>query len=104
MNLAATQLSIGECSGTWSSWNNRDNPGATGDWELLTSRHDANELCEHPMASQARIKGSGKTVTTQNVQLTLTGLICVNENQPSGENCLDYEARFCCDPAGTIRS
>ena len=102
VDLVATALSIGECSGTWSAWDDRDNPGGSGDWETLTSRHDANQLCKQPIAVEARIVGSGGTVTTQNVQLTLLGLICQNKNQPFGENCLDYEVRLCCAKSGNI--
>ena len=49
---------------------------------------------------EARILGSEELVTKQNVELTLTRLVCLNENQPSGEYCFDYEVRFCCHEIG----
>ena len=101
MYLVETPLSIGKCSGTWSTWDDRDNPSGTGDWENLVDRHDVEQICENPIAVEARIVSSQIMVTSQNVQLTLAGLVCKNENQPAGEYCLDYEARFCCEKSGT---
>jgi len=74
-------LVIGECNGTWSSWDDRDDPSATGDWELLHLRHDAKELCTEPTAVEARVVGTTQMTTTQNVALSLTGLSCQNDNQ-----------------------
>ena len=93
MYLGETQLSIGKCSGTWSTWGDRDNPSGVGDWETLNYRKD---VCEKPIAVEARIVSSQIMVTSQNVQFSLTGLVCTNENQPAGEYCLDYEVRYCC--------
>ena len=97
-------LSIGKCSGTWSAWYDRDDPGWFGDYEILhhLKHHDANKLCENPIAAEARIKGSDKTVTTQNVQLTLKGFTCKNILQQWGKMCSDYEVRFCCDKSGIM--
>lgn len=97
-------LTFGKCTGTWSSWGDRDNPGGTGDHEFLDKRHDTNQLCEHPIALEGRIKGSEETVTTQNVKLSLKGLHCKNNKQGRGKNCFNYEVRFCCDESGDIIS
>ena len=102
MYLGSTKLSVGECLGTWSSWFDRDDPSGTGDYEILSKLHDNKKLCDNPIAVEGRIKGSGETVTTQNVELTRTGLICRNNKQPVGKHCFDYEARFCCDKSGNI--
>ena len=92
-----TELDIGTCdeqTSTWSSWNDRDDPSATGDWELLHLRPDAHRLCEAASGVQARVVGSLDMTTTQTVSLTLVGLSCINVQQADG--CLDYEVRFCC--------
>ena len=89
-------LDIGQCGGTWSSWDDRDQPSGTGDWELLDYRSDASDICTNPVAAQGRIVGQTDMVTSQMVQLTLNGLICKNADQSTHESCLDYEARFCC--------
>ena len=101
--LVETPLAIGVCYGSWSSWNDRDDPSGTGDWEILRDRYDAGSICEPQfvIGVEARILGSEEMVTTsQNVELTLTYFVCKNENQPAGEYCFDYEVRFCCD--GTL--
>ena len=98
MYLVETPLSIGQCSGTWSTWGDRDDPGGVGDWETLNYRKDV--VCEKPTAVEARIVSSEEMVTSQNVKLTLQGLICKNEDQSLNEWCLDYEVRFCCDETG----
>ena len=91
-------MSIGTCeqNSGWSTWDDRDDPSATGDWELLHLRHDARDLCAKPTGAEARIIGNSDLVTSQNVLLTLEGFICQNNNQQSNEGCLDYEVRFCC--------
>ena len=94
-NKESTRLTIGECDAKWSSWNDRDNPSATGDWELIHLREDYSNLCAAPEAAQARIVGTGETHTTQNIEFGVNGLVCKNADQ-QGELCLDYEVRFCC--------
>ena len=66
-----TEMKIGECeNGEWTSWDDRDDPSATGDWEPLYLGTAA-EICDFPIAAEARIIGSSDLFTTQNVQLTL---------------------------------
>ena len=86
-------LSIGKCTGTWSSWNDRDDPSGKGDYEIHSKQH---KLCENAIAVEGRIRSSGEIVTTQNVELTLKGLYCKNYEQPREKKCFDYEVRFCC--------
>ena len=97
-------MELGYCNGTWSSWDDRDDPSATGDWELLHLRQDVDKLCKEPTGVQARIIGTGAMTTTQNVALSLQGLSCENDNQPLGEWCHDYEVRFCCENTVTEMS
>ena len=91
-------MSIGTCeqNSVWSTWDDRDDPSATGDWELLHVRHDARDLCANPIGAEARIIGNSDLLTSQNVQFTLGGLICQNTEQQPNEGCFDYEVRFCC--------
>jgi len=87
-------MAVGECTGRWSTWKDRDNPSGTGDWELLRDFTD-DDLCLDPVAAEARIIGATSLTTTEIVSFSLAGLICVNGDQPSG-SCSDYEIRFCC--------
>merc|ERR1712130_860200 len=96
------EMSEGACTGKWSAWDDRDNPSGTGDWELLSDRHDFPSLCETPMAAQARIISTGSMVTDQHVTFGLNGLSCKNSDQPHG-NCYDYEVRVCCKPDITLQ-
>ena len=91
-----TTLEVGTCTGQWSTWDDRDNPSGTGDWEQIQFRHDADSLCDNPSAVQARVVETGAMETTQNVQIDLNGLVCQNNNQV-GEMCWDYEVRVCCE-------
>ena len=94
-------MQTGECrSGQWSSWDDRDNPGGTGDWELIHLRHDYEELCKTPEAAEARVVSTGAMVTNQVVDFGPTGLACQNEQQIDGQ-CLDYQVRFCCAAQNT---
>ena len=93
-----TPLQVGQCTGTWSQWDDRDNPSGTGDWEQIQYRHDVDSLCEKPSAVQARVVESGALETTQNVELDLNGFVCQNNDQ-IGEMCWDYEVRVCCESA-----
>ena len=99
-----TLLHVGpeECPGSWTSWDDRDNGSGTGDWEMLDLRADAEKLCSDPVAVQGRIVGTTDMLTTQNVQINLSGVYCQNALNP-GDRCLDYEARFCC-PGMMIQS
>ena len=94
-----TQLQDGDCprSGEWTSWDDRDNPGSTGDWELIHLRHDAKSICATPLAVQARVVETGAMETSQTVRIDANqGFWCENDQQ-SNNYCWDYEARFCCD-------
>ena len=93
-------MQTGECrSGQWSPWDDRDNPGGTGDWELIHLRSDYEELCKTPEAAEARVVSTGAMVTNQVGDFGLTGLACQNEHQVDGQ-CLDYQVRFCCAAPG----
>ncbi|XP_078584278.1 uncharacterized protein LOC144866627 [Branchiostoma floridae x Branchiostoma japonicum] len=85
----------------WTPWFDRDNPSATGDWEVLSHLRPENpgQICRSPTDIQVRVKG-----TEQDAFLTgevfvfydvTTGFVCKKDDQPDNM-CLDYEVRFCC--------
>ena len=53
----------------WTKWYDRDNPSATGDWELLKNlrKENPNEICANPIAieSQTVDKDTPASVTGQ---------------------------------------
>jgi len=91
-----TVLSVGSCTGKWSSWKDRDNPSGNADNELLRYFPRTSDLCRKPSAVQARIIGTTVLATNEIVEITLGGFLCRNSDQPSGSSCSDYEVRFCC--------
>jgi len=89
-----TNLAVGDCTGQWTPWNDRDNPSGTGDWEMANLFTDDN-ICRYPVAAEARIIGTTSLTTTEVVSFSSAGLKCINGDQLSG-SCSDYEIRFCC--------
>jgi len=99
-----TELVDGEClgEGQWSSFYSRDLPSGTGDWELRSLiAANADDVCENPMAAEARNKATGATSTSEIVNFSASyGIVCTNADQPDSR-CDDYEIRFCCEPEET---
>ena len=92
--MLLTAGNVIECP-NWSEWHNWDDPqSGTGDKEIPKE----GQLPEHctPIGTQGRIKETNQTVTTQNVHIDLTGLLCIKAEQ-IGKYCLDYEIRICCE-------
>jgi len=100
-----TVLSVGSCKANWNSWvqwstwQDRDNPSGTGDYEPHELLID-NNFCPNPMAAQARIIGTRVLSTSEVVTFSIHGLTCRNIDQPGGGKCSDYEVRFCCSTGG----
>ena len=89
------------CPGNWTDYYNRDLPSGMGDFETLASlrRENPGEICKYPIAVDARLVDDHThyTLTGQNLNVDLElGFYCVNEEQTE-EECLNYEARFCCN-------
>ncbi|CAH1247321.1 VWA2 [Branchiostoma lanceolatum] len=85
----------------YTNWFDRDNPSATGDWEVLSHLRPENpgQICLAPTDIQVRVKGTeqpafmtGEVFAFYDVS---TGFVCRKEDQPDN-TCLDYEVRFCC--------
>lgn len=81
----------------WSPWLNRDNPGGTGDWEMLADFTTSQVGCSLPAFIEAQTTTG---VSWQNAGENLTvspdvGLVCRNADQSDGA-CRDYRVRFGC--------
>ena len=80
----------------WTDWLNEDNPtDNSGDWETRTS-YGERKVCSNPIGVQASPvdENIGSTEITH-IDPSI-GFWCVNEEQPSGTDCADFEVRFCC--------
>ncbi|XP_031437820.1 cartilage intermediate layer protein 2-like [Clupea harengus] len=88
----------------WTKWYDRDNPSATGDWELLKTLRKENpgEICANPNAIESRTVDTDTpaTVTGQDFLhfSPATGFVC--KNGPK-QKCRDYKVRFAC-PCGPV--
>ena len=76
----------------WTNWLDRDDPTGDGDYEHRAD-YAQQEVCETPLAIDARARGSGSQEVTH-VDLNY-GFWCNNEEQTSGD-CADFEVRYCC--------
>jgi len=86
----------GVCDGDdyeWTDWLDRDDPVDGGDYE---NRHafPSVDVCAEPTSIDVRARSSGSTAVTH-IDL-YHGFWCLNEEQPNGEGCADFEVRFCC--------
>ena len=90
------------CNGNWTSFHNGDDPSGSGDQETLTDFlfKNPNQTCENSVAVDARVVGNHThyTQTGQVIKINRNRnqFQCLNNQQRNGEQCLDYEARFCC--------
>ena len=86
------------CRGTWTPWLDRDTPGGSGDYETLKDHLQAGHGCRQPSAIECRTKGGVPSSKTGEVVhcAPAVGGYCVNQEQPKGKRCSDYEVRFCC--------
>ena len=87
-----TKLTFGDCVSSWSKWVNKDDPAGKEDNEILNSQ----SYCTKADAVQARRVGTTELETTQIVRINKHGFKCVNNEQPNGKQCHDYEIRVCC--------
>lgn len=86
-------------------WINRDDPGATGDWEQI--HNVENEYphfhCSNPKRMQAHRVDSSIILNTNDLPDKVRtfnlydGLICHNKDQSSGKRCADYSTRYRCN-------
>ena len=95
-------LGVPVCNGRWTSFHNGDDPSGSGDQETLRDflYKNQNQTCENPTAVDARVVGNRTHYTQTGQVVTInrdkTLFECYDNQQRNGEQCLDYEARFCC--------
>lgn len=82
----------------WTQWLDRDNPSGTGDWENLNAFLANGQACEFPQAIKCKtLDGQDYHSTGQTYTCDVTiGGICKNNEQATGETCLDYKVKFLC--------
>ena len=88
----------------WTPWYDRDNPSGNCDCELLSELRKENpgKICEDPTEVEARYVASKVPYTANQANIAFSpgvGLACWNGG---GQNCQDYEVRFCCPPKGKL--
>ena len=91
-----SQLIVGDCDAPgyeWTDYLNNDGPEADGDWETRRG-FSTKQVCENPVAVQANPITDGSTAMTHID--TDMGFYCINEEQPYGQICADFEVRYCC--------
>ena len=84
---------------TWTPWLNRDLPSGSGDYESRADFEKAGSACKSPQKVECRVRANQKGWKEAGQVYTCdpkVGGVCVNDKQPQGSRCLDYEVRFCC--------
>nr|XP_046229567.1 uncharacterized protein LOC124050775 [Scatophagus argus] len=85
----------------FSDWYDRDNPGGSGDWELLRDLRSEfpGEICDHPLYIEAvttdTMTPAVETGEIFEIYSPSRGFVCRNTDQASG-SCSDYKVRFGC--------
>ena len=90
------KLQVGECEElgyAWTEYLDGDDPDYDGDWETR-NQFTQSQVCANPIAVQANPKDSGSTAMTH-IDIDM-GFYCLNEEQPIGTLCADFEVRYCC--------
>jgi len=99
------KMQVGTCNVKgyeWTPYYNGDDATGTGDWEMLHNL-EPNQACLNPMGAKVRDTQAGYYGTSDEVtHLTLEGFYCLNEEQPSGMPCADFEISFCCPTDETM--
>ncbi|HEX2583913.1 MAG TPA: hypothetical protein VHL14_02185 [Steroidobacteraceae bacterium] len=85
------------CNGRWTAWQDNDDPGSSGDWEL---RRGFKGICASPDGIQAGYKVGNKLIFAPGpidrlAEFDNKGLVCINADQNNGQ-CSNYVVRFEC--------
>ncbi|KAJ8258094.1 hypothetical protein GJAV_G00193100 [Gymnothorax javanicus] len=88
------------CSKCRTRWLDRDNPGLTGDYEILSKfrKRYSRRICPKPIAIEAQtLSGVPASDTGDSFRIydATDGFACVNADQRS-RKCQDYRVRFTC--------
>ncbi|XP_058231868.1 cartilage intermediate layer protein 2-like [Hemibagrus wyckioides] len=84
----------------FTQWFNRDNPGGSGDYEILDRLRVEypGKICSKPLSIEARTLSGVLASQTEQVFAyynTVHGFACVNNQQVNGR-CMNYKVRFRC--------
>ncbi|XP_002739633.2 uncharacterized protein LOC100367634 [Saccoglossus kowalevskii] len=89
----------------WTKWFNTDKPceGLDADREITAVIQDEypNEMCKNPLfiqvvvaATEQPSSSTGQVFLHHDVD---PGFVCLDKDQPAGDQCHDYKVRYCCD-------
>lgn len=86
-------------SGTWTGWDNRDNSGGNGDFEVKNQSQFANcnalDIEAREVGTSTVFKPGSATPDVLSVFSKTQGLVCEWNKQPDGQ-CSEYEVRYYC--------
>ncbi|XP_077870481.1 mucin-5AC-like [Saccoglossus kowalevskii] len=87
-------------NGHWTEWFDWDDPGGSGDWEIIskTIENYGDKMCSDPSAIQVETVNGIPAPSTGEIfsRYSVTeGFLCEIKNQPDN-TCLDYKVRYCC--------
>jgi Mucin-2 protein WxxW repeating region len=90
------------CKGRWRDWQSHDTADSTGDLERRSKYVFPSACTSPPTAIQARYFVDGVEHRVYGPpdrlsQFNRKGLVCLNEDQSSGEACHNYAVRFICE-------
>ena len=102
---ASRKPTTSESSCGWTAWMNGHSPNSVGELEELTNLRKAFTFCDTAditavecRDAKSQISSSDAGQTDVICDLKYSGLVCRNDQQPSGQPCADYEIRFLCEP------
>uniref|UniRef100_A0A673BV57 WxxW domain-containing protein n=1 Tax=Sphaeramia orbicularis TaxID=375764 RepID=A0A673BV57_9TELE len=85
----------------WTEWFDRDDPTASGDWELLSDlrKKFPEDICEKPLGIEVVTVDTNIPVASTGqatyIYSPTVGFVCRNQDQ-SCHQCFDYKVRFGC--------
>jgi hypothetical protein len=88
--------------GSWGEWEQHDRPNASGDFERRSSYRSCDAKGGIAGSIQAKFISAGRMNLIDGppdrlYQFDRYGLICRNQDQPSGDACHNYNVRFICN-------
>ena len=82
----------------WTSWYDRDDPTGNCDCETLKDlrKEQKHKICYRPTQVDVKIKGTGVRYDPSLPNVVKNNVVGFRCNNADGPDCVDYEARFCC--------
>ncbi|CAK8673065.1 unnamed protein product [Clavelina lepadiformis] len=89
----------------WTSWYDRDDPTGNCDCETLKDlrKEQKHKICYRPTQVDVKIKGTGVRYDPSLPNVVKNNVVGFRCNNADGPDCVDYEARFCCQEAKVPR-